>query len=163
MPSFPPLHYRTNTVTEPGLKSPGKFVSTVIYECDYRKCSWYSLVITCNLHNTNISIIITKTPPTVHIKPLIGNVAFLTQKRRYCNAVSFCALFTLITAFFRFVTNFVSHFKGGWARPLVRIMFIEILSFFLNIIVPFLYFFSKSDQKTTRGRAVSSFPISADR
>ena len=36
---------------------------------------------------------------TVHIKPLIGNVAFLTQKRRYCNAVSFCALFMLITAF----------------------------------------------------------------
>ena len=104
-----------------------------------------------------------KTPPTVHIKPLIGNVAFLTQKRRYCNAVSFCALFMLITAFFRFVTNFVSHFKGGWARPLVQIMFIEILRFFLNIIVPFLYFFSKSDQKTTRGRVVSSFPISADR
>ena len=44
-------------------------------------------------------IIITKTPPTVHIKPFIGNVAFLTQKRRYCNAVSFCALFMLITAF----------------------------------------------------------------
>ena len=104
-----------------------------------------------------------KTPPTVHIKPLIGNVAFLTQKRRYCNAVSFCALFMLITAFLFVLLQTSFHILKADEHDHWCGLCLLKFSVFSNIIVPFLYFFSKSDQKTTRGRAVSSFPISADR